>query len=277
MGGDLLWWHAWAQIGIDFGAAAQLISTAKIIHAYIVLLTFASSVLLRPWFIVLVLVEAIERLSGVALGFAMERDWVVLLAGISRPIALVQANAVLNRIDLICELSGTSLFGILLSKYQPVTHLKFVACSIFWSLPVMIILSWLINKVSTGVLDRDKCSQNCCKTSNEAPLLDDDSIGFEAIKLGWKEYMQRPALPASLAYVLQCFNVVLGPCSLMTAFLTHRGLNLSIIGGFSGLCTFIGVAAMFLFANLVLDNGCCKTLNFLSVMDNGLLSILICV
>ncbi|KAK2658972.1 hypothetical protein Ddye_005505 [Dipteronia dyeriana] len=52
-------------------AAAQLLFTVMIIYAYIVLSTSASSVLLRPWFIVLVLAEAIERLSGVALGVAM--------------------------------------------------------------------------------------------------------------------------------------------------------------------------------------------------------------
>jgi hypothetical protein len=35
--------------------------------------------LLRPWFIVLVLAGAVERLFGVATGVAMERDWVVLV------------------------------------------------------------------------------------------------------------------------------------------------------------------------------------------------------
>lgn len=49
-----------------------------IIHAHTALPT-SSSVLLRPWFIVLVLAGAIERLCGVALGVAMERDWVVLV------------------------------------------------------------------------------------------------------------------------------------------------------------------------------------------------------
>ena len=37
----------------------------------------ASSLFSRPWFIVLVLCGAVERLSGVALGVAAERDWVV--------------------------------------------------------------------------------------------------------------------------------------------------------------------------------------------------------
>lgn len=39
----------------------------------------ASSVLLQPWFVVLVLAGAIERLAGLALGVAVERDWVVLV------------------------------------------------------------------------------------------------------------------------------------------------------------------------------------------------------
>lgn len=51
--------------------------------------------------------------------------------------------------------------------------------------------------------------------------------GVEAIKLGWKEYMQQPVLPASLAYVLLYFNIVLTPSSLMTAFLTQRGIVLT--------------------------------------------------
>ncbi|CAL1407688.1 unnamed protein product [Linum trigynum] len=80
---------------------------------------------LGPWFVVLVLAASIEKLCGLALGIANERDWVVQLAGISRPIALAQANAVLSRIDLLAEIAGTSMFGVLLSKYGPVMCLKF--------------------------------------------------------------------------------------------------------------------------------------------------------
>ncbi|TYG58849.1 hypothetical protein ES288_D08G255500v1 [Gossypium darwinii] len=242
-------------------ASAQLLSAAMIIHAHTVSPASASSILLRPWFAVLVLAGAIERLSGVALGVAMERDWVVLLAGINRPIALAQANAVLNRIDLLCEIAGTSLFGILLSRYDPVTCLKLAASLMVWSLPIMISLTWLTNKLSTGVLDRAKCCQASRRTSDEGPLPDAQnfvSTGLEAIKHGWREYIQQPVLPASLAYVLLYFNVVLTPGSLMTAFLTQRGLNPSVIGGFSGLCAFMGVAATFLSASLVRRFGILK-------------------
>uniref|UniRef100_A0A1J3G392 Solute carrier family 40 member n=1 Tax=Noccaea caerulescens TaxID=107243 RepID=A0A1J3G392_NOCCA len=234
-------------------AAAQVLSAGMIIHAYTAPSTLGSSILLQPWFFALIFAGAIDRLCGIASGVAIERDWVVLLAGINRPIALAQANAVLNRIDLLCEIAGTMLFGILLSKYDPVTCLKFAASLMIGSLPTMTALIWLTNKFSSGVLDRPKCSQTSCAT--EGSIVD---IGMEAIKLGWKEYIHQPVLPASLAYVLLYFNIVLTPGSLMTAFLTQRSVNPSVIGGFSGLCAVMGVAATFLSANLVKRFGILK-------------------
>ncbi|XP_059652284.1 solute carrier family 40 member 3, chloroplastic [Cornus florida] len=261
-------------------AAAQLLSVGMIIRAHTAHPTFSSSVLLRPWFIVLVLAGAVERLSGLALGVAMERDWVVLLAGTNRPIALAQANAVLSRIDLLCEIAGASLFGILLSKYDPVTCLKLAAGLMIWALPIVVVLTWLTNKLSTGVLDRAKCPQTCCRSATGAPVPDVENLvemSVEAIKHGWVEYMQQPVLPASLAYVLLYFNVVLAPGGLMTAFLTQHGLNPSIIGGFSGLCAFMGVAATFLSANLVKRLGILKAGAVGLVLQASLLTVAVAV
>ncbi|KAF4354013.1 hypothetical protein G4B88_011176 [Cannabis sativa] len=60
----------------------------------------------QPWFVALILAGAVERLSGVALGVAMEHDWFV---------------------QRLLQIAGASLFGIRLSKYGPVTCLKFAA------------------------------------------------------------------------------------------------------------------------------------------------------
>lgn len=242
-------------------AAAQLLSVAMIIRAHTVTSIPAASVLLKPWFCVLVLAGAVERLTGLALGVAMERDWVVRLAGTNRPIALAQANAIISRIDLLCEIAGASLFGILLSKYEPVTCLKLAAGSMICSVPVVVSLTWLSNKLSAGVLDRSKSPQAWNISLPEVPLPVHGNlveIGVDAIKHGWMEYKQQPVLPASLAYVLLYFNIVLTPGGLMTAFLTQRGLNPSIIGGFSGLCAFMGVAATFISASLVKRLGILK-------------------
>lgn len=232
--------------------AAQLLSVGIIIHAHTVH-SAASSILVKPWFSVLVIALAVERLCGLALGVAMERDWVVLLAGTNRPIALAQANAILSRIDLVCEVTGASLFGIFLSKYEPVTCLMLAASLMTWSLPVVVILGWMTNKLSAGVLDRAKCPQSGCSCSSPLSMLDPKNIlatSVESIRHGWLEYLQQPVLPASLAYVLLYFNV-LAPGGLMTAFLTQHGLRPSIIGGFNVLSAFIGVAATFVSAKMV--------------------------
>ncbi|KAI3993382.1 hypothetical protein MKX01_010125 [Papaver californicum] len=216
-------------------AAAQLLSVAMIIRAHTVTSIPAASLLLKPWFCVLVLAGAVERLSGLALGVAMERDWVVRLAGTNRPIALSQANAIISRIDLLYEIAGASLFGILLSKYDSVTCLKLAAVSMICSVPVVVFLMWLSNKLSAGVLDRAKSPQAWNKSFSEVPLPIHGNlveIDVDAIKHGWIEYKQQPVLPARVSG--------------------------SIIGGFSGLCAFMGVAATFISASLVKRLGILK-------------------
>lgn len=240
--------------------AAQLLSVGMIIHAHTTCSTPVSSLLLQPWFVALVIAGAIERLTGLALGVAIERDWVVLLAGTNRPIALAQANAILSRIDLLCEIAGASLFGILLSRYEPVTCLKLAATLMTSALPVTIFLAWLTNKLSAGVLERTTIS-SCSQNSSTGLHFDATSIvksSLQTIQQGWLEYIQQPVLPASLAYVLLNFNIVLSPGGLMTAFLTQQDLNPSLIGGFSGLCAFMGVAATFISARLVQKFGILK-------------------
>jgi Ferroportin1 (FPN1) len=60
--------------------ATQLISAGMIIHGFSTIRPNSSpSVLLQPWFVVLVMASAIERIAGLALGITMERDWVVLV------------------------------------------------------------------------------------------------------------------------------------------------------------------------------------------------------
>ncbi|CAN0905437.1 Solute carrier family 40 member 3, chloroplastic [Linum grandiflorum] len=246
--------------------AAQLLSAAIIIQAYSVPPSTPS--FLSPWFVLLVIVGAIERLCGVALGITNYRYWVVQLAGRERPIALAQANAVLYRIELLSEIVGSLIFGISLCKYDPVTCLKLASTLIAWSLPLTIGLAYLTDKLSSGVLSDTE-------NDDEVTAANGDQIDLvgrfvETFKLGWKEYIQQPVLPASVAYVLGSFNVVLCPGSLMTAFLTQRG-SPSIIGAFSGLCAATGVATTFLTERLVKKLGILKAIAFGCIFQASLL------
>uniref|UniRef100_A0A0E0D7N6 Solute carrier family 40 member n=1 Tax=Oryza meridionalis TaxID=40149 RepID=A0A0E0D7N6_9ORYZ len=56
---------------------------------------------------------------------------------------------------------------------------------------------------------------------SRSPLRVEEAV--DTVRRGWSEYMQQPVLPASLAYVLVCFNVALAPGALMTTFLIHQG------------------------------------------------------
>ncbi|KAH9322224.1 hypothetical protein KI387_016863, partial [Taxus chinensis] len=201
--------------------AAQLISAGMIIYALnraTPAAASAASLLLQPWFIVLVLAGAIERLTGLASGVAFERDWVVLLAGTNRPIALARANAMLSRVDLLCEIAGASIFGVLLSMFDPVKCLKLAAALMICTLPVLILLVCLTDKLSKGALERPRhpTTSGLCQPGNLIERV------LDAISRGWVQYSRQPVLPASLAYVLLYFNAVLGPGGLMTSFLTNR-------------------------------------------------------
>lgn len=54
--------------------------------------------------------------------------------------------------------------------------LDWKSSSFFSSIP-QVVLTWLTNKLSTGVLDRTKTSQTCCRTATGESLPDDDNIG----------------------------------------------------------------------------------------------------
>ncbi|CAN1251233.1 Solute carrier family 40 member 3, chloroplastic, partial [Linum perenne] len=244
-------------------AASQLLSASIIIHAHSVPSNVSSSIVIRPWFVLLVIAGSIERLCGVALAITNSRYWVVQLAGRERPLALAQANAVLIRIQLLSELVGASIFGVLLCKYDPVTCLKFASTFIIGSLPITIGLTVLTDRLSTGVLSDTIISDH------QAILI----VGrfVETLKLGLREYIEQPVLPASVAYVIGSFNVVLCPGSLMTAFLTQRGIYPSIIGAFSGLCSAMGVATTFLTERLVKQLGILKAIAFGLILQTSLL------
>ncbi|XP_078443219.1 iron-regulated protein 3 [Wolffia australiana] len=256
--------------------SAQLMSAMMIIHAYnSARHVSASAMLVQPWFIALILAAAVDNMAGLIIGVMMGRDWVVQLAGSNRPIALAEANAMLNGVDLLCQIAGPSIFGFLLTKYNPVTCLKLAAGIMVFVFPILLCLSQLTNTLSSGVLDRSKFQSPCDKVkSTSFPSFTCIVRNcLDAIRNGWTEYKLQPVLPASMAYVLLYFNIALEPGALMTAFLTHRGISPYVIGCFSGLCAFMGIAATFASARLVKRLGILKAGAAGLIFQAALLSI----
>ncbi|KAL8549150.1 hypothetical protein ACS0TY_008129 [Phlomoides rotata] len=111
----------------------------------------------------------------------------------------------------VLQIAGASLFGIFLSKYETAMCLKLAARLMMWSLPVLVVLTWLTNTLSVGVLGHAKCPQTDFGCLSTGSIHDAENIfttSIEATKHGWFKYIQQPVLPASLAYVLLLLLVV---------------------------------------------------------------------
>lgn len=179
------------------------------------------------------------------------------LAGPGRPIALAQANATLFRVDLLCETAGASIFAVLLSKNDPLTCIRLSCIISLCALPVLIFLGGAMNRLADGIFDHSTCRQQS-EHRHAASTFDIRRIVEEAsatIRHGWSEYISQPVLPASLAYVLVCFNIALAPGALMTTFLIHHGVSPSVLGAFGGSSALMGFLATFMTANLVKELG----------------------
>ncbi|KAM0914915.1 hypothetical protein ACQ4PT_011187 [Festuca glaucescens] len=237
---------------------AHLVSAAMVMHAFTLpRASTALELLLRPWFAVLVASTAVDRLSCVSLGIIAERDFVVQLAGVGRPVALAQANATLCRVDLICETAGASIFAFLLSRNDPLTCIKLSCLISLSALPVHIFLVGAMNRFANAIFDHHEHRRN----PKAASTFDIRRIVVDAsatIRHGWSEYISQPVLPASLAYVLVCFNVALAPGALMTTFLIHNGVSPLVLGAFGGSSALMGILATFMTPSLVKELGILK-------------------
>ncbi|WVZ96101.1 hypothetical protein U9M48_041782 [Paspalum notatum var. saurae] len=240
--------------------AAHLVSASMIAHAFVVPpAASAPALLLRPWFAVLVASTAVDRLACVSLGVVAERDFVVQLAGEGRTIALARANATLSRADLLCETAGASIFAVLLSKNDPLTCIKLSCAVSLCVLPLLVFLGGAMNRLAGGVFD-DHPAPGSLEHGSEQKASAFAAVGeaWATVRRGWSEYVRQPVLPASLAYVLVCFNVALAPGALMTTFLIHHGVSPAVLGAFGGSSAVMGILATFLTPRLVKELGILK-------------------
>ncbi|XP_062181409.1 solute carrier family 40 member 3, chloroplastic-like isoform X2 [Phragmites australis] len=254
-------------------SAAHLLSAAMITYAFALpRASTAPALLLQPWFAVLVASTAVDRLSCVSLGVIAERDLVVQLAGAGRPIALAQANATLSRVDLLCETAGASILAVLLSRNDPLTCIRLSCAISLCALPLLFFLGGAMNHLADRIFDHStscpvELSEHgspCCDTAFRIGRKVEESLA--TIRRGWSEYIRQPVLPASLAYVLVCFNVALAPGALMTTFLIHHGVSASVLGAFGGSSALVGILATFMTPNLV------KELSILKAGAAGLIA-----
>lgn len=136
----------------------------------------------------------------------------------SNPLPVTEANALLRRLDLGSEIFGPFSLGLVLSRFTPAVSLGIAATAVAAFLPLQLFFIHLTDKISRGALRRYSLEQRAREATppkRKSPL--------EALKNGWRLYLQQPVLPASIAYVMLFFNAVLSPGGLITSFLTTQG------------------------------------------------------
>ncbi|XP_039836468.1 solute carrier family 40 member 3, chloroplastic-like isoform X1 [Panicum virgatum] len=275
-------------------AAAHWVSAAMIAYAFTLpRASTAPALLLQPWFAALVASTAVDRLSCVSLGVIAERDFVVQLAGEGRPVALARANATLSRVELLCEVrtgdhckllrsrsvtmpcnlrvlscvqtAGASIFAVLLSRNDPLTCIRLSCAVSLCALPLLLFLGGAMNRLADGIFDHSaglgslqRSEHGSTHTTSAFSIRKKAEEAWATIKHGWTEYLRQPVLPASLAYVLVCFNVALAPGALMTTFLIHHGVSASVLGVFGGSSALMGILATFVVPKLVKELGILK-------------------
>ncbi|XP_047086105.1 solute carrier family 40 member 3, chloroplastic-like [Lolium rigidum] len=114
-----------------------------------------------------------------------------------------------------------------------------------------------MNRFADGIFDHHEHR----RPPNATATFDIRMIVVDAwvtIRNGWTEYISQPVLPASLAYVLVCFNVALAPGALMTTFLIHNGVSPLVLGAFGGSSALMGILATFMTPSLVKELGILK-------------------
>nr|TKW24452.1 hypothetical protein SEVIR_3G051500v2 [Setaria viridis] len=221
--------------------AAHWVSAAMITYAFTLpRASTAPALLLQPWFAVLVASTAVDRLSCVSLGVIAERDFVV-------------------------QTAGASIFAVLLSRSDPLTCIRLSCAISLCALPLLLFLGGAMNRLADGIFDHsaslgplERSEHGSTHAASALSIRNKVEDAWATIRHGWTEYLRQPVLPASLAYVLVCFNVALAPGALMTTFLIHHGVSASVLGAFGGSSAVMGILATFMVPNLVKELGILK-------------------
>ncbi|CAI5484723.1 unnamed protein product [Closterium sp. Yama58-4] len=199
----------------------------------------AAAVLQQGWFVVVVVAGAVERLMGLATGVAVEIDWVLVVRADNS--VFVSAESV----------QGAALFPVPMSAASCVVDAA--ACTVPSKEPARLELSPTIMRraesacditpiaptsparvtVTTALLPSLSPAEGILWRYTQAVEVSGLAVGAaagaaasavgRAAGKGLRVFMQEAVMPASMAYVLLCFNAMLAPGVLMTSFLFHHG------------------------------------------------------
>ena len=189
-------------------------------------------------FIIVLLVSMIGHLFGQATALSLEKDWIVVLCQNDSKL-LINTNAKMRRIDLLCKILAPALFGIYFEYFcenQSKTNMVYFAC--------LAIIAWNILEIIIGypAIKRFYCQNEKILSVKRTTCMNMSKRNYSCID-GWIALWRSDIFLPSMAYCMLYINALSGG-SLVTSYLKIKGISYSILGlnkGFGALCGILGI------------------------------------
>ena len=192
---------------------------------------------------------------------ALEKDWVVVMAGKDEAGLLPRMNVILKRIDLLCKVLAPGVIGVFLDLFGD-DSLSSSYCGIL-VLALFNLFSWpieysVLREIHEFVpaLQRKKIrnqdafyEQLLSPDPGSADASEERSF-LESIRIYWNHEVFLASLSFCMLYM-----TVLDNGTLITSYLTWRKVDASILGLQRGAGAIIGLLGTFLFMHLVSKDG----------------------
>ena len=201
---------------------------------------------------------------------ALERDWVVVIAGGSSS-TLAEMNRIMRRVDLLCKILAPITFGFLMQFSGGTAHMRalvgagmvglwnLLSWPLEWVLARDVHASHLLLRAPKPTARQREAAAAAAQAgvarNPVAPGVapdgdgDDDASGNARWLTSWRVYWHHRVFLASIAYCM-LFMTVLDNGTLMTAYLVWRGVSQATVGLNRGLGACFGMAGTFLFPHI---------------------------
>jgi solute carrier family 40 (iron-regulated transporter), member 1 len=240
-----------------------MIVLSSIVLGLIMLVTSADGIHKPAWtpklvglFVVTLVCGSVGQALNDAQTLAIERDWVVVLAG-SESSDLAALNTTMRRIDLSCKILAPMAFGIIMdfAGNDPTTRAMIGAATVgIWNL-----ISTPLEYVMTRDI-YDLTPELAVKDNGENDDDDEEPMGAPTAKTGvvatvrrygrmWRNYAKHPVFLLSFAFC-GLYMTILDGGALNTAYLKWRGIPDSILGASRGAGAVFGLVGTFVFPTI---------------------------
>ena len=197
-------------------------------------------------FFSMLILAIMAEMAGKGSTLAIERDWVVVIAGGDKK-TLSGINARIRQIDLLCKLLAPIAFGLISQYVKDADGYSRKAIAV----GAGVVAGW---NVLTAIPEYTFLARvhGACPALQSRDQERDSEPRMSAarqILRGWGCYFRHPVFGASLAYSLLYFTVLDGG-TLMTAYLKWYGISPGVLGASRGIGALFGILGTLIFPRL---------------------------